>query len=62
MCGHHHEHAGRRGFGFRRHGVPSPEEWVERLESHRERLQRELANIEELLKRLKDAPAGTASI
>ena len=61
MCGHHQEHA-RRGFGFRRHGVPSPEEWVERLESHRERLQLELANIDELLRRLKDAPAGTASV
>ena len=51
MCGHHHGHRAHGGFGFRRRGVPSPDEWVERLESHRERLERELANIDELLKR-----------
>jgi ribosomal protein L19E len=62
MCGHHHGHGARQGFGFRRHGVPSPEEWIERLESYRERLERELTNIDELLKRLKDAPVGTASV
>lgn len=63
MCGQHEHHRGRRGFGFRRHGVPSAEEWVERLESHRERLERELANVDELLKRLKDdTPTGTASV
>jgi hypothetical protein len=61
MCGHH-EHGARHGFGFRRRGVPSPDEWVERLESQRDRLVRELANVDELLKRLKDAPSGTASV
>ncbi len=63
MCG---QHRGRGawgpGFGFRRHGMPSREEWVERLERYRERLEGELANVEELLKRLKDAPAETASV
>jgi hypothetical protein len=48
--------------GFRRHGVPSREQFVERLESYRERLEHELANVDELLKRLKDAPTATASI
>ena len=63
MCGHHEHRGSRRGFGFRRHGVPSAEEWVERLESHRERLERELVNIDELLKRLKgDTPANTATV
>jgi ribosomal protein L19E len=61
VCEHHH-----RGYGawrgFRRHGVPSREEWVERLEAYRERLEGELANIEELLKRLKDAPTETATL
>lgn len=63
MCGHHRGHrAWGPGRGFGRRGVPSREEFVERLESHRERLENELANIDELLKRLKDAPAGTASV
>ncbi len=62
MCGHHGGRGGRSGFGFRRHGVPSREEFVERLEGYRERLEHELANVDELLKRLKDAPAGTASV
>jgi ribosomal protein L19E len=61
MCGHHHRERGS-WRGFRRHGVPSREEWVERLEAYRERLEGELANIEELLKRLKDAPTETATV
>jgi hypothetical protein len=62
MCGHHGGRRGRSEFGFRRHGVPSREEFVERLEGYRERLEHELANVDELLKRLKDAPTGTASV
>jgi hypothetical protein len=62
MCGHHRSRGAGPGLGFRRHGVPSPEEWVERLESYRERLEHELANIDELLKRLKDAPTATANV
>jgi hypothetical protein len=49
-----------RGPGFRAFGrrpVPSREEWVERLEAHREQLQQDLANVEELLGRLRDEPA-----
>jgi hypothetical protein len=62
MCGHH-QHRGHYAWReFRRHGVPSREEWVERLEAYRERLEGELANIEELLKRLKDAPTETATV
>jgi hypothetical protein len=62
MCGHHRSHGRGAGLGFRRHGVPSREQFVERLESYRERLEHELANVDELLKRLKDAPTTTASI
>lgn len=63
MCGHHHHHHGHGGWReFRRRGVPSREEWVERLEAHRERLQHELANIDELLERLKDAPSEPTTV
>jgi hypothetical protein len=62
MCGQHGGRGRGFGLGFRRHGVPSREEFVERLEGYRERLEHELANIDELLKRLKDTPTGTASV
>ena len=47
---------GPRGFG--RRGFPPREQWVERLEQHRERLEQDLANVRDLLVRLSDAPAG----
>ena len=61
MHEHHHHHHHRRGpgrgfRGFGREGFPSRAEWVERLEAHRERLEQDLANVHELLDRLKDAP------
>jgi hypothetical protein len=55
MC-HEHENGprrrGRRGVG--RHGFPSRQEWLERLEGHRERLEQDLANVRELIERLRD--------
>jgi hypothetical protein len=66
MCGHehhrheHHRHA--RGPWRGRHGFPSREEWVERLESYRERLERDLGNVDELLKRLRDEQPQTTSV
>ncbi|HEY3962175.1 MAG TPA: hypothetical protein VGL84_06580 [Gaiellaceae bacterium] len=58
MCGEHHherhhEHHGGRGFGrgFRR-GFPSREEWLERLQMHEQRLERDLSNVRELIERL----------
>jgi uncharacterized protein YhaN len=53
MC-REHQH---RGFWRGRHGIPSREESVERLQHYREHLQSELAKIDELLERLVDAPA-----
>ena len=47
---------GPRGFRGFRGGFPSREEWVERLEAHRDRLERDLANVRELIERLQDAP------
>lgn len=47
---HHHDRFGRRGF-------PNREQLVERLQGYREHLKSELANVDELLERLADAPA-----
>jgi len=60
MCrhGHHHGHGPGRG----RRGFPSREQWVERLEAYRERLERDLGNVDELLKRLRDERPETASV
>jgi ribosomal protein L19E len=54
----HHRHEHRRGPGrrFGRGGFPTREEWVERLEAHRDRLERDLANVRDLIDRLQDAP------
>ena len=53
--GHHHEGGcGRGRFFGRRWGTPTPQELVERLQARRERLEEELANVQELIKRLGD--------
>lgn len=55
MCReHHHEHHEGRGHGRRgfRHGFPSREEWLERLQMHEQRLERDLSNVRELIERL----------
>jgi hypothetical protein len=70
MCHEHHGHGEERGPGFRgargfrgfgRRGFPSREEWVERLEFQRDRLEQDLANVRELIARLKDDPAPEPS-
>jgi hypothetical protein len=61
MCGHgQHRHGFGPGRG--RRGFPSREQWVERLEAYRERLERDLGNVDELLKRLRDERPETASV
>jgi hypothetical protein len=69
MCRDHEGHGhgpgrGRRGFrggGFGgRHGFPSREEWVERLQAHRQRLEQDLANVRDLIARLEDGSAPPA--
>ncbi|MFL5755544.1 MAG: hypothetical protein ACJ77N_04515 [Chloroflexota bacterium] len=65
MCGHEHhrhEHHHARGTWRGRRGFPSREEWVERLEAHRDRLERDLGNVDELLKRLRDEQPQTTSV
>jgi hypothetical protein len=50
------------GFGFGRRRFPSPEEWIERLESHQRDLEEEAANVAELIRRLRAAgPEQTSS-
>jgi hypothetical protein len=48
MCGGHHYGRGFRG----RHGFPSREQWLERLQAHQQQLERDLANVRELIERL----------
>ena len=68
MCRHDHEHEhgqgsrrgpGRRGFG--RHGFPSREQWLERLQGLEQRLEGDLANVRELIERLRPASDGPAA-
>ncbi len=48
-----HGHRGHRGFrGFGRRGFPSRDVWVERLEAHREHLEQELKNVQDVIERL----------
>lgn len=57
MCeGHQHAHRRRHRFGRRGFGFPNREQLVERLTGYRAHLERELANVQELLDRLGDAP------
>ncbi|HZT92013.1 MAG TPA: hypothetical protein VFA05_08245 [Gaiellaceae bacterium] len=68
MHGHHHRRrcgGGRHGLRFDRHGFPAREELVERLQAYRERLERELANVSDVIDRLGGAaapPEGTAEV
>ena len=55
MCGHGrhgraHSAHGFRGFG--RGGFPSRDEWLERLQGYRQRLEEDLRNVQELIERL----------
>jgi hypothetical protein len=59
MCGHGHHGRGR---GFGRREFPGREEWLERLQAHREHLEQELRNVQELIERLADQPEQTAHV
>ena len=59
MCGSHHEH--RRHHGFGRFG--NREQWLSRLEDYQRDLEQELADVADMIRRLKeDAPQQTASV
>jgi hypothetical protein len=58
MCGSRHEHSRRHGFG--RFG--NREQWLSRLEDYQRDLEQELADVADMVRRLKeDAPKQTAS-
>jgi len=60
MCAtHHHAHGRRRH--FRRFG--NRDEWLAKLEDYQRDLEQELADVADMIKRLKeDAPPQTASV
>jgi hypothetical protein len=62
MCGSHREHsAGHRWQRFGRFG--NREQWLSRLEEYQRDLEEELADVADMIRRLKeDAPQQTASV
>jgi hypothetical protein len=67
MCAHGHERAGRRGRRghFRRFGNRS--DWLTRLEEYQRDLEQELADVADLVRRLREesppeSPPQTASV
>jgi hypothetical protein len=61
MCGSHHSEGRGRGFrGFGRRDFPNAEQLIERLQAHRQHLEGELKNVQELLERLGSAPEQPA--
>jgi hypothetical protein len=62
MChGHRHRHRGRHG--FRRFG--NREEWLDRLEQYQRDLEQELADVSDVIKRLREGkptPEETATV
>jgi hypothetical protein len=59
MCGSHHEHRRRHRFG--RFG--NREQWLSRLEEYQRDLEQEVADVADMIRRLKeDPPPQTASV
>ena len=58
---HRHHRGGGCGPGFRRRGVDR-EEWMRRLEEHQKDLEQEVADVADLLRRLKEEPKDTATV
>jgi hypothetical protein len=60
MHGYRHH---RRGPGFRRRRFPDREEWLRRLEEYQKDLEQEVADVADLIRRLKDdKPAETSTV
>ena len=60
---HRHRHRGERcGPGFGRHRYPNREEWIRVLEERQKDLEQEVADIADLLQRLKEEKSETVSI
>ena len=59
---HRHRHGGGCGcHGFGRHRYPNREEWIRALEEHQKDLEQEVADIADVLRRLKKEKAEAAT-
>jgi hypothetical protein len=58
MHGRHRHFRGGCGPGFRRR-VPDREEWLRRLEEHQKDLEQEVADVADLIRRLKEEKTQT---
>jgi len=56
---HHHHHHYRRGFRGRRR-FPNREEWLKKLEEYQRDLEQEVADVADLIRRLKEEKATEA--
>jgi len=68
MCRtHSHGHSGRRGWGHRFGRFGNREDWLARLEHYQRDLEQELADVADVIRRLKEesppeSPPQTASV
>ncbi len=62
MHRHHRRGAGRYGHRFHGRRFPNREEWLRALEEHQRDLEQETADVADLIRRLKDEPAETATV
>ncbi len=62
MHRHHRRGARRRGHGFHGRRFPNREEWLRALEEHQRDLEQEIADVADLIRRLKDEPSETATV
>jgi hypothetical protein len=62
MHRHHRRGARRYGHSFRGRRFPNREEWLRALEEHQRDLEQEVADVADLIRRLKDRPAETATV
>ena len=61
MHGRHRRFRGGCGPGFQRR-VPNREEWLKRLEEYQKDLEEEVADVADLIRRLKEGDKQTASV
>ena len=60
---HHRHHRGRRGCGPRGHRrMPNREEWLRRLEEYQKDLEQEVADVADLIRRLREEQTETTSV
>jgi hypothetical protein len=62
MHRHHRRGERRHGHGFHGRRFPNREEWLRALEEHQRDLEQEIADVAELIRRLKDETVETAIV